>query len=766
MSQFKFNIPITKVDMQKREVWGRATQEIIDGHDEIMDYSSSKPRFQAWSDAVQKRSKGKSKGNVREMHQPIAAGKLIAMSFNDDEKAVDVGAYIGDDSSWSKICSGILTGFSIGGDYAKRWMDMGKTRYTADPHEISLVDAPAVPTATFELVKVDGSREMKKFANAIVIEVLKAEGEVSPLTDAGDGTASSINKFDTIDAAIDKLAPQLNKEPIPDTFPNGEVEIEEGVTEGALNDEDKAYDEVQSNAVIKEIKPGETEGVVEPHLQSGSDIKHLSDAAVDEADIKRDAEEHDEEAEEEAEYAGKDFSKTGLISEIQNLLKQIGDKSAEIEKQAKPAVLPDNIEKVERPTNEVPDWVTKFQEVAQTFSHSVETLDKLRKQEAERISKVVAELKQRGSRVGIARRESEPLEPPKDYPADWMQYADPANWSFPMTKNVAGQNVVSYNKGMGREKYSPTEWMVLGRRITRMASDTFGVPYRFSPTDKQVEPSQKMEKTMTGQLLNKQGDPMGLLRDVSKQLSEASAMITSDPSAAKDMLMQVLGMMDIASSISAANPASNTPPDLTDMAKAADKCSKCGGMIAKGDNFCPGCGTELAKVAKSDTPAASSSEAELAKEDDVNGMEKAAIEKAAVEKYKEEQAALAKAEADKAAELEKTQTLEDLVKQQGEALIKMQATLEAVAKGQTPIMPPAGDLSAIVQMQENDNPLLKALNEGNLQKAFETVGNDSVKLYEQVNSLAVQQLALTGINVSRFGFYPAFQVEVPDDEAK
>jgi ATPase involved in DNA repair len=756
MSDFNLHIPITKVDMQKREVWGRATQEIIDGHDEIMDYVSSKPRFQAWSEAVYKRSKGKSKGNVREMHQPIAAGKLIAIDFSDNEKAVDVGVYVSDDSSFRKVCDGTLTGFSIGGDYAKRWMDMGKTRYTADPHEISLVDAPAVSTATFELIKLDGSREMKKFANAIVIEVLKAEGEVAPLTD-------DVQKFDNIDAQIDKLAPQMVKPSIPDTFPNGEVEIEEGVTEGALNDEDKAYQEVQTDAVIKEIKPGETTGVVETHLQDGEEIKHLSDAAVDEADIERDAPVHDEEAEEEAEHGDKDFSKA---QDIQSLLKQIGEKYAAIEKQALPAVLPE-VEKVERPTNEVPDWVTKFQEVAQTFSHSVETLDKLKKQEEVRLSKVVAELKQRGSRVGIARRESEPLEPPKDYPADWMQYADPANWSFPMTKNVAGQNVVSYNKGMGREKYSPTEWMVLGRRITRMASDTFGVPYRFSPTDKQVEPSQKMEKTMTGQLLNKQGDPMGLLRDVSKQLSEASAMIASDPSAAKDMLMHVLGMMDVASSISAANPASNTPPDLTDMAKSADKCSKCGGMVAKGDAFCPGCGAELAKVAKSDTPAAPSSEAELAKEDDVNDMEKAEIEKAAIEKYKDEQAALAKAEAEKAAELEKTQTLEDLVKQQGEALIKMQATLEAVAKGQTPIMPPAGDLSAIVQMQENDNPLLKAMNEGNLAKAFETVGNDPVKLYEQVNSLAVQQLALTGINVSRFGFYPAFQVEVPDeDQAK
>ncbi len=679
MADFQFNIPITKVDMQKREVWGRATQEIVDGHDEIMDYDTSKPLFSKWSDNVMKRSQGKSKGNVREMHQPIAAGKLIAMQFNDGEKAVDVGAYVSDNNSWQKVLDGVLTGFSIGGDYAKRWMDRGKTRYTADPHEISLVDAPAVPTAVFQLVKIDGSTELKKFANylPLEVEVNKAEGEVAPLEDAG------VEKFDNIEGQIPDLTEGVS-----------EVPIEMGVTEGARVPEERQYEEVETDAVIAEINPDNPAGVVDTHgVQT--------------------------------------ISPTGQVAPV---------------------------EKSDTP----PAWVGAFKEYVKQFSDTVEKLDTLRKQEVEKLQKVDAELKLRGSRVGIARREGEPVQPLKDYPSDWMQYADPANWSFPMTKSLAGVQVAAYNKGSGREKYSPSEWMVLGRRITRMASNVFGVPYRFSPTDKQVERTQ-VEKAMNDKL-QKQSDPMSLLREVSAQLSAACDTIATDPGNAMTMLTRTLGLIDTVSDVSPANPATQAEPPLEMMAKAdaAMKCTKCGGSIGKSDAFCAKCGKALEKAASIDESPASEA---VAKEDDVNDLEKEAVAKAAVEKYVADQAALAKAAEEKAAlekaqaeQAEKSQSLEDLVKAQSEAMIKMQANLEAIAKGQP--MLPAGDVpNAIAEMREEENPLLKALNEGNLAKAYEVVGHDNVKLYDQLNTLAVQQIYKTGINVQRFGFIPAFQVD-------
>src|SRR5271165_6725872 len=39
----------------------------------------------------------------------------------------------------------------------------GLTRYTADPSEISLVDLPCLPQASFEMIKADGTRELRLF---------------------------------------------------------------------------------------------------------------------------------------------------------------------------------------------------------------------------------------------------------------------------------------------------------------------------------------------------------------------------------------------------------------------------------------------------------------------------------------------------------------------------------------------------------------------------------------------------------------------------
>ena len=100
------------------------------------------------------------------MHSPIAAGKLTDIAFDDDAKRITVVAKIVDDDEWRKVQEGVYTGFSQGGRYVKRWADpdSGLTRYTAEPHEISLVDLPCVPDATFDVVK-DGMVEKRSFAS-------------------------------------------------------------------------------------------------------------------------------------------------------------------------------------------------------------------------------------------------------------------------------------------------------------------------------------------------------------------------------------------------------------------------------------------------------------------------------------------------------------------------------------------------------------------------------------------------------------------------
>ena len=161
MSGLQIYMALTKVDAERREVHGRAAQEVLDKAGEVLDYETSKPLFERWSQGIAEATNGKSLGNVRAMHGNVAAGKLIDLSFNDDEKAIDVVAKVVDDDEWKKVEEGVYTGFSIGGKYAKRWTIDGVTHYTADPVEVSLVDNPAIPTATFSLIKMDGAAVAK-----------------------------------------------------------------------------------------------------------------------------------------------------------------------------------------------------------------------------------------------------------------------------------------------------------------------------------------------------------------------------------------------------------------------------------------------------------------------------------------------------------------------------------------------------------------------------------------------------------------------------
>lgn len=156
-------VPLTKVDEEQRLVYGTITQEILDKSGEVMDYESSKPLFEEWSNGIHEASGGLSKGNLRVMHGLNVAGKITDLAFNDEEKSIEVCSKVVDDTQWNMVLEGCYTGFSVGGSYAKRWTDNGVKKFTAKPNEVSLVDNPCVPSATFSLVKADGAEEEVAF---------------------------------------------------------------------------------------------------------------------------------------------------------------------------------------------------------------------------------------------------------------------------------------------------------------------------------------------------------------------------------------------------------------------------------------------------------------------------------------------------------------------------------------------------------------------------------------------------------------------------
>ena len=166
---------ISKVDEEKRTVTGIGASEAIDAEGEIFDYASSKPYIEAWSEGAQQRSQGKSFGNVREMHQLSAVGKLSEpIVYDDEQKLLILTSYISDDVAWQKCLDGTYTGFSICGPIVgEKWSDgtnPGVKRYTCAPTEFSVCDLPCNEEAVFTAVKAGGVTEERKFKTATAVE--------------------------------------------------------------------------------------------------------------------------------------------------------------------------------------------------------------------------------------------------------------------------------------------------------------------------------------------------------------------------------------------------------------------------------------------------------------------------------------------------------------------------------------------------------------------------------------------------------------------
>jgi hypothetical protein len=203
MSSLDLFLPLAKVDLDQRIVTGVATAEAPDRSGEICDYESSKPYFEKWSAEALAASGGKSLGAVRAMHGRVAAGKVTDIAFDDEGKRIVVAAKIVDDDEWRKVTEGVYTGFSQGGRYVKRGPDADTKliRYTAEPSEISLVDLPCLPDATFDVVK-DGVIEKRAFAS----RATAAPAKLAPAAaeDAPDA-------LDKAEAALGEAAQKLER---------------------------------------------------------------------------------------------------------------------------------------------------------------------------------------------------------------------------------------------------------------------------------------------------------------------------------------------------------------------------------------------------------------------------------------------------------------------------------------------------------------------------------------------------------------------------
>jgi hypothetical protein len=193
----RLSMPIGKVDIERRMVSGFATLDNIDKQDDIVTTEASLQAFKNF------------RGNLREMHQPSAVGKIV--SFKEDKyfdpnskkfySGVYVSAYVskGAQDAWEKVLDGTYSGFSIGGNI-KSWddaynADMDKAIRIIkdyDLYELSLVDSPANQFASIISVeKVNGQNVISGASVDAVIENVFYDSENGIVLVSDSETAES-----------------------------------------------------------------------------------------------------------------------------------------------------------------------------------------------------------------------------------------------------------------------------------------------------------------------------------------------------------------------------------------------------------------------------------------------------------------------------------------------------------------------------------------------------------------------------------------------
>jgi hypothetical protein len=170
------SVPFTKVNREKRTVSGFATLDNVDQTGDVVTAEASMKAFDSF------------RGNLREMHQPLAVGKVVSFRpetyYDQKTKEFYSGVYVtsyiskGAQDTWEKVLDGTLSGFSIGGKIIEADNEMNKAtgeqvRFIKNYEliELSIVDSPANQLCNiFSIEKMNGQVVFKGMAADVVTE--------------------------------------------------------------------------------------------------------------------------------------------------------------------------------------------------------------------------------------------------------------------------------------------------------------------------------------------------------------------------------------------------------------------------------------------------------------------------------------------------------------------------------------------------------------------------------------------------------------------
>jgi len=279
--QLHLSVPFTKVNRENRTVSGFATLDNVDQTGDVVTAEASLKAFESF------------RGNIREMHTPLAVGKLISFkpeTFYDQEtkkfyNGVYVTTYIskGAQDTWEKVLDGTLSGFSIGGKITESDNEVNKAsgetvRFIKgyDLIELSIVDSPANELCNiFSIEKMNGKLVFKGMAadvqteniffcedsNSVFVSTEKTfDSPISgkPATLIGWVESTDVNKSKEIDKILDSF--KKSRLPLPDSHKIAKQANAEGGNEVSENTENIV---VEETTVVEETPAAEETPVVE-----------------------------------------------------------------------------------------------------------------------------------------------------------------------------------------------------------------------------------------------------------------------------------------------------------------------------------------------------------------------------------------------------------------------------------------------------------------------------------------------------------------------
>jgi hypothetical protein len=307
------SVPFTKVNKEKRTVSGFATLDNVDQTGDVVTAEASLKAFENF------------RGNLREMHQPVAVGKVVSFKpetfYDQVTKSFYNGVYVtsyiskGAQDTWEKVLDGTLTGFSIGGKIRESDNEVNKStgesvRFIKDYDlvELSIVDSPANELCNiFSIEKMNGQMIFKGMAAEVITEnIFYCEESNSvflstektfdspisgkPATIIGWVEKSDVNKSNEVEKILDSF--KKSRLPLPETQTIAKQANAEGGNEVSENTENTTVEETVveeapavEETVVAEDAPAEDAVAEDAPAESLEKAADVSEVMVDEPDF-------------------------------------------------------------------------------------------------------------------------------------------------------------------------------------------------------------------------------------------------------------------------------------------------------------------------------------------------------------------------------------------------------------------------------------------------------------------------------------------------